>query len=83
MDGHVQKASHSQPAFERSGLMISTVSEVTEPDETVLIGNVPDRVLERAVDMLATSFVIAFICLWFALAVLNVIFPTDFSLISP
>jgi hypothetical protein len=77
-----QKARHSQPAFEPSGLMISDVTEVPEPDGNVLIGNVPDHVLERAVDMIAISFVIGFICVWFALAILNVMFPDDLSLVS-
>jgi hypothetical protein len=95
--GVYQKTDHWHPAFTPSGLMTSDVSEVTETDEDVRILNardaprlVSDDVLERArpaweviTEYVATSFVVAVICVWFALALLNVMFPGELALIDP
>jgi hypothetical protein len=92
-----QKTDHWHPAFRPSGVMNSGVSEATETDEDVLIPNardaprlVSDDVLERArpaweviTEYVATSFVVAVICVWLALALLNVMFPGDWALIDP
>jgi hypothetical protein len=92
-----QKADHWHPAFRPSGVMNSDVSEVTKTDENILIPNardaprlVSDDVLERAppaweviTEYVVTSFVVAVICVWLALALVNVMFPGEFSLIGP
>jgi hypothetical protein len=92
-----QKADHRHPAFKPSGIMNSDLSEVTETDEDVLIPNardaprlVSDDVLERAppaweviTEYVATSFVVAVICVWLVLALVNVIFPGELALIDP
>ena len=77
--------------------MTSDLSEVTETDEDVLIPNardaprlVSDDLLERAppaweviTEYVATSFVVAVICVWLALALANVMFPGEWALIDP
>jgi len=92
-----QKADHWHPAFRPSGVMNSDWSEVTETDEDILIPHardvprfVSDDVLERAppaweviTEYVATSFVVAVICVWLALALVNVMLPGEFSLIGP
>jgi hypothetical protein len=66
--------------------MNSDVSEVTETDEDLNARDAPrlvsDDVLERAppawevtTEYVATSFVVAVICVTLALAVVNVMFP--------
>jgi hypothetical protein len=96
IDPH-QKADHWHPAFRPSGVMNSDVSEVTETDEDILIPKardaphfVSDDVLERAppaweviTEYVATSFVVAVICVWLALALVNVIFPGEWALLNP
>ena len=95
--GVYQKTDHWHPAFTPSGVMTSDVSEVTETDEDILIPNaraaprlVSDDVLERAppaweviTEYVATSFVVAVICVWLALALVNVMFPGEWALIDP
>jgi hypothetical protein len=74
------------PAFRPSGVMNSDVSEVTETDEDLNPRDAPrlvsDDVLERAppaweviTEYVATSFVVAVICVTLALALVNVMFP--------
>jgi hypothetical protein len=91
-----QKADLWHPAFRPSGVMNSDVSEVTETDENILIPNardaprlVSDDVLERAppaweviTEYVATSFVVAVICVTFAFAFVNVMFPDEWALIG-
>ena len=95
--GVYQKTNHWHPAFRPSGGMNSDVSGVTETDEDILIPNareaprlVSDDVLEHAppaweaiAEYVATSFVVAVICVWLALALMNVIFPGEWALIDP
>jgi hypothetical protein len=83
------KTYHLHHAFGPSGVVTGDVSGVLETEEDVLIPkardarhSIPDDVLERAppaweviTEYVATSFVVAVICGWLALAVLNVIFP--------
>src|SRR5262249_36963915 len=83
------------PAFIPSGAMNSDVSEPTETDEDILIPNtrdaprlVSDDVLERAPpawevirEYVATSFVVAVICVTLAFAFVNVMFPGEWALI--
>jgi hypothetical protein len=92
-----QKADLWHPAFRPSGVMNSDVSEVTETDENILIPNardaprlISDDVLERAppaweviTEYVATSFVVAVICVTFAFAFVNVMFPGEWALIGP
>jgi hypothetical protein len=91
-----QKADLWHPAFRPSGVMNSDVSEVTETDEDILIPNardaprvVSDDVLERAppaweviTEYVATSFVVAVICVTFAGALVNVMFPDEWALVG-
>jgi hypothetical protein len=84
------------PAFRPSGVMNSDVSEVTETDENILIPNardaprlISDDVLERAppaweviTEYVATSLVVAVICVTFAFAFVNVMFPDEWALIG-
>ena len=92
--GVYQKTDHWHAAFTPSGVMTSDVSEVTETDEDVLIPNardaprlVSDDVLEHAPPawevITETSFVVAVICVWLALALANVMFPGEWALIDP
>jgi hypothetical protein len=95
--GVYQKTDHWRAAFTPRGFMTSDVIEVTETDEDVLIPNardaprlVSDDVLERAppaweviTEYVATSFVVAVICVWLALALANVMFPGEWALIDP
>jgi hypothetical protein len=95
--GVYQKTDHWHPAFIPSGVMTSDVSEVTEPDEDILIPNardaprlVSDDVLERVppaweviTEYVVTSFVVAVIWVWLALALVNVMFPGEWALIDP
>ena len=92
-----QKADLWHPAFIPSGVMNSDVSEATETDEDILIPNtrdaprlVSDDVLERAppaweviTEYVATSFVVAVICVTLAFAFVNVMFPAEWALIDP
>jgi hypothetical protein len=86
---------HWHPAFSPSG--VSDVNELTQTDEDILLLNarhasrlVSDDVLERApppwevfTEYAATSFVVAVICVWLALAFANVICPAEWTLIDP
>jgi hypothetical protein len=92
-----QKADLWHPAFRPSGVMNSDLSEVTETDENILIPNardaprlISDDVLERAppaweviTEYVATSFVVAVICVTFAFAFVNVMLPGEWALIGP
>jgi hypothetical protein len=95
--GVYQKTDHWRAAFTASGVLTSDVREATETGEDVLIPNardaprlVSDDVLERAppaweviTEYVATSFVVAVICVWLALALANVMFPGEWALIDP
>jgi len=95
--GVYKKTDHWHPALISSGAMTSGVGEVTKADGDILIPNaqeaprwVSDDVLKRApppwevfTEYAATSFVVAIICVWLALALANVICPADWTLIDP
>jgi len=92
-----EKTDHWHPALTSSGAMTSGVGKVTKADGDILIPNAPeaprwvsDEVLECAppawqviTDYVTTSFVVAVICVWLALALVNVMFPGEWALIDP
>jgi hypothetical protein len=91
-----QKPDHWHPALTPSGVITSEISEVTETDEDIPILNargprlVSDDVLVRTrpaweviTEYVATSFVVAAIWVWLALALVNVILPGEWALIDP
>jgi hypothetical protein len=95
--GVCRKTDRWHLALTPSAVTTSDMSEVTETDEDIFIPNawdaprlVSDGVAERRppaweviTEYLATSFVIAVVCATLALALLNVMFPSEWVLIDP